>query len=104
MNGLDEVANHANRREKISWERKMQNMQKLIEKLEPIDAQIQELMAEKDPILQDIIELRKLMVTQCIHPRDSLVEVEHEDMHLASCKFCNKKIRMHTPDIEQSTL
>lgn len=85
---LESIANNSDRSEKTSWNRKMDNMVKLISKLSPIEDQIAELEAQKWPILDEVQELRNLMVKECIHPYDHLV---YHDNHVR-CKFCNKNI------------
>ena len=57
------IANNANRSEKTSWNRKMDNMVSLMAKLMPIEEQIIELQAQKNPIFDDIQKLRNTMVT-----------------------------------------
>lgn len=87
---LEEVANSAERSEKTSWNRKMDNMVKLISKLHPIEDQIIELEAQKMPILDEIAALRGSMVKDCIHPFEQLVYKNE----FVECKFCNKKLRI----------
>jgi hypothetical protein len=82
------IANHASRSEKMSWDRKMDAMVKLLAKLRPIEDQILELMAQKLPIMDEIATLRQDMVRECIHPFDHLVTKEDHVL----CKFCNKRI------------
>lgn len=82
------VANSANRSEKTSWNRKMDNMVKLMARLRPIEDQLIELQAQKIPIFDEIQELRKTMVNECVHPYEHLVI---KDDHIL-CKFCGKKI------------
>lgn len=85
---LESIANNSDRSEKTSWNRKMDNMIKLISRLTPIEDQIAELEAQKLPILDDVQSLRHLMVKECIHPYDHLVYHENH----VRCKFCNRKI------------
>ena len=82
------VVNHATNSDKISWQRKYNNLQKLIDTLSPLEEQMIELTAKCMPIHDEINELRKLMVEECIHPADMLV---HKGDHL-ECKFCLKTI------------
>lgn len=82
------VANGPSRSEKVSWNRKMDNMVKLMTQLTPIEEEIIALQAKKIPIFDEIQELRTLMVTECIHPFEYL---EVKDDHI-ECKFCGKKI------------
>jgi hypothetical protein len=85
---LEAIANSSNRSDKTSWRRKMKNMQKLHQKLRPLEDKILELHAQKQPIFDEIQELRETMVTECIHPFDQLV---HKKKHI-ECKFCNRKL------------
>lgn len=85
---LESIANHATRSEKTSWNRKYGNMQTLLEKLEPIEQQIIDLMGEKQPILDEIQMLRKEMVETCVHPYEMLTVSNG----FVLCKFCNKVI------------
>ncbi len=85
---LEKVANTANRSDKVSWNRKLDNMIKLVTAVNRIQDKIQELEIEKDPYIQEIADLRKVMVNECIHPFDQLV---HTDEH-THCKFCNANI------------
>lgn len=84
------IANAATRNEKVSWDRKMDNMVKLLTKLQPIEDQITDLMTQKVPIIDDVQELRTDMVKDCVHPYTHLVA--HED-HIV-CKFCNRKFNV----------
>lgn len=84
------IANAANRSEKTSWNRKMDNMVKLMSLLRPIEEKIIELQAEKMPIFDEIQELRATMINECVHPYEYLsIHEEHIE-----CKFCSKNIRI----------
>lgn len=82
------VANSSSRGEKTSWNRKLDNMVKLLAKLAPIEEQIIDLQAQKMPIFDEVQELRSVMVNECVHPLDYLTV--NEDHVL--CKFCNRRI------------
>ncbi len=84
----DTIANTADRSEKTSWNRKMDNMVKLMSQINPIEDKILELQAEKQPIFDAIQELRALMVKECVHPFEYL-EVKGDHVE---CKFCGKKV------------
>jgi hypothetical protein len=96
---LETVANNATRSEKTSWNRKMDNMVKLIAVLRPIEEQILDLMAQKMPVIDSVSALRATMVKECIHPIDNLV---HKDDHII-CKFCDKKISINDIGIPNDT-
>jgi len=85
---LESVANSSTRSEKTSWNRKMDNMVKLIAVIRPIEEQILDLMAQKMPIMDDVTALRATMVKECIHPLDDLL---YKDTHIV-CKFCGTKL------------
>ncbi len=89
-NLFESIANHANRSEKTAWKRKLVNMEKLIEKIRPIEEKILTIIKdEKQPILDDIYILRQQMVKECIHPYEHLVQKDG----FVECKFCNKRLR-----------
>lgn len=87
---LEQVSNNASRSEKTSWNRKMDNMVKLITRLTPIEEEILTLMTRKMVIIDAVGELRITMVNECVHPYEHLVEHENH-IH---CKFCDKKINL----------
>lgn len=84
---METVADAATRGEKVSWDRKMDNMVRLIAKLRPIEDQILDLITQKTPIMDEISELRREMVQECVHPYTYLIE--HDG--IVECKFCSKK-------------
>lgn len=84
------IANNATRNEKVSWDRKMDNMVSLLALLQPIEDQITDLTAQKMPIIDRIQELRKDMVKECVHPYTHLV---HHDDYIV-CKFCDRKFTL----------
>lgn len=91
----EEISNNANRSEKTSWNRKMDNMVKLLAEIRPIEEQIITLTEKKIPIFDEIQSLRKQMVQDCVHPYEYvLVEKDH-----AKCKFCERLISL--PNVEE---
>jgi hypothetical protein len=74
--------------DKTSWLRKYENLQTLINQVNVLAEQIAEIEASKEPIIDQINDLRQQMVHECIHPIDHLVD--HEGVTL--CKFCEKRI------------
>lgn len=88
---FESIANHKNRSEKTAWRRKLKNMEKLLEKLQPIEDKILSIMAdEKQPLLDDIAALRLIMVKECIHPYEHLIKKDG----FVECKFCNTKLKV----------
>lgn len=84
---LETVADSATRSEKVSWDRKMDNMVSLLAKLKPIEDQILDLLAVKAPLVDQIADLRREMVRDCVHP---FTHLEHKGDNIAECKFCGK--------------
>jgi len=87
----EKVANAPDRSEKVSWKRKMKNLQELVDETQPISEEILKLIAQRQPFLDKIQDLRETMVNECIHPFDFLVVEENHVL----CKFCNRKIRVN---------
>jgi small-conductance mechanosensitive channel len=87
---LEAIADKATRSEKVSWERKLDNMVSLIARLRPIEEQIVALMAEKQPIIDDISALRREMVHTCVHPYTHLAQKGE----LVTCKFCERQFKL----------
>jgi hypothetical protein len=88
---FESIANHANRSEKTAWKRKLNNMEGLLDKLKPIEEKILTIIAdEKQPVLDEIAELRAIMVKDCVHPYEHLVEKED----FVECKFCGRRIKV----------
>jgi hypothetical protein len=83
---ISEIADSASRGEKVSWDRKMDNMVSLLATLKPIEDKILDLMAQKTPIMDEVNALRKTMIRDCVHPQTHLT-VHGQTVH---CKFCNK--------------
>jgi len=86
---LEIIADYAPRSEKVSWDRKMDNMVRLLAKLRPLEDEILGLFALKGPLIDEIFELRKDMVTDCVHPYTHLTFNEHDKTIV--CKFCERK-------------
>jgi hypothetical protein len=85
---FESISGNATRSEKISWNRKMDNMVKLLTTLRPIEEEILALILKKQPILDEVQTLRITMVNECVHPFEYLVLKDG----YVECKFCNKKI------------
>lgn len=82
------VVNVKDKNEKLSWTRRQKKMESMVEEMQPIDDKIIELHSARQVYLDKIIELRKQMVKECIHPKNSLV---HKVTYI-ECKFCNAKL------------
>ena len=91
---LETIADNATRSEKVSWDRKMDNMVSLIAKLKPIEDKILDLMAGKLPIIDEISALRKEMVRDCVHPYTNLLQKGD----VIECKFCARQFRVLVPN------
>lgn len=88
---IETISDNATRSEKVSWDRKMDNMVSLLAKLRPIEEQILDLEASKLPILDDIASLRNVMVRECVHPYQFLTYKDG----IVHCKFCNKVFKVN---------
>ena len=89
---METITNSASRNEKVSWDRKMDNMVKLIAKIRPIEDQILELISQKQPLMDEITTLRAEMVKDCIHPTSHVITVVDPRLgSCAECKFCGRR-------------
>jgi len=86
----EKIANGPSRTEKVSWNRKRNNLEDLHEKIQPLEEQILDLLVAKQPIFDEMQRIRNSMVDECIHPFDFLVVKEDHVL----CKFCNKKLKL----------
>jgi hypothetical protein len=84
---METVSSTATRNEKVSWNRKMDGMQELLTKIRPIEDSITDLLAIKQPLIDQIQDVRQEMVKDCVHPYTHLI---YKDDHVV-CKFCYKK-------------
>lgn len=85
---LEVIANYPPRSDKTSWNRKLGNLETLVEFVRPIEDKMLILQKEARILYDQIMELREEMVQTCIHPYDHLV---HKGDHIV-CKFCDAKI------------
>lgn len=88
---LEAVSDSATRGEKVSWDRKMDNMVSLLSTLKPIEDQIIDLMTQKMPIIDEITALRREMVRDCVHPYTHL---QSQPDGSVQCKFCMKSFQV----------
>ncbi len=84
------ISNHATRSEKTSWLRLFNNLTTKIDEMRPIEDQILELQNLKAPMIDDVIDLRRRLVQNCIHPYEQLVIIEDS---VVKCKFCERTLR-----------
>ena len=85
---LKVVSNIKDKNEKLSWTRRQKKIEQMVEEMRPLEDQILALNAERQVILDKIQDLRRQMVKECIHPKNSLV---HKGTYI-ECKFCNAKL------------
>ena len=88
---LDKVSKFADKNQRLSFKRKGERMSTLLTRIKPIEDEILELILQKTPIMDDIENVRRGMVHECVHPRDYLV---HKGTHIL-CKFCSKEIKLN---------
>lgn len=82
------VANFRDKNEKASWLRKKKNLETLVSDIAPIETEIMRLTAQKTSIMDEINEIRKTMIVDCIHPQDYLI---HYGVYI-KCRFCETKV------------
>jgi small-conductance mechanosensitive channel len=87
---LEAVSNHRNKNEKLSFNRKIKKLEELVEAVKPLEEEILKLFLQKQPLMDEISELRNEMVKECIHPLNYLI---HKGDHIL-CKFCDAKISL----------
>ena len=85
---IKNVANIKDKNEKLSWTRRQKKVEEMVEEMRPIEDQILALTAQRQEVLEKIQVIRKQMVKECIHPKNSLV---HKGNYI-ECKFCNAKL------------
>lgn len=85
---LKNVANIKDKNEKLSWTRRQKKIEEMVLEMRPIEDEILALVAKRQVVLDKIGLLRKQMVKECIHPKNSLV---HKSTYI-DCKFCNAKL------------
>jgi hypothetical protein len=90
------IANARNKNEKLSFNRKIKKLEELIEAIKPIEEEILQLFLKKQPLFDEITEIRNEMALECVHPMDYLV---HKEDHII-CKFCDAKISI--PKLEEN--
>lgn len=83
-----------NNNERLSWKRKYEKLQDIVKELEPINQKFLELEDIRNEILERILALRKIMVKECVHPKEYLI---HKGDHI-ECKFCNVKLSLPKMD------
>ena len=91
---LEAISDISTRNERVSWERKMNNMVTLLSKIRPIEEQITDLIVSKQGYFDEISTLRAEMVKDCIHPMSHLVHgVDDVFGEYVECKFCNRRFK-----------
>jgi len=88
---FDVIKKHIDKNEKLAWIRKRSRIEELVEKLQPIEDKILELMAQKTPVLDEISEARTVMLKDCIHLEEYLL---HHGSFI-ECKFCGTKLAIN---------
>lgn len=87
---FERIANRPNRSEKVSWQRKEDNLVKLLAQLQPIEDEIFDIIIQKkQPLLDEVQELREMMVNECIHPFEHLTVNKDGNVE---CKFCYREL------------
>jgi len=82
------------KKDKVMFSRKLNELNDLLIKIKEFEEKICDLMAQKQPFVDELVALRASMVKICVHPKDFLEEV---DNHIF-CKFCNKNLQVNVKD------
>jgi hypothetical protein len=82
------IANFRDKNEKASWLRKKKNLEELVHVLEPIETKLLELNSQKLRLIDEMQEIRKTMMIDCVHPQDYLVHYRT----FVKCRFCESNI------------
>jgi hypothetical protein len=85
---IEAASKEADKNMRLAWRRKEKKMEDLLGELEPLNQEALDTVLKKQPILDEITDLRSKMVHECVHPARTLV---HKGDHI-QCKFCNKKL------------
>lgn len=85
------VSNHATRSEKTSWVRKRANLLSFIEtEIRPLEETILDIRTKLEPLYDQCADMRKEMVSTCIHPYDELRTLDDGSIQ---CTFCSKHLK-----------
>lgn len=85
---IEYIAALPSRSEVKSWERKCVALVKLLDTLRPIENEILEIVSKRQPLVDEIEQLRHQMTQECIHPQEHLVDMGE----YVQCKFCDRKL------------
>lgn len=95
---LDYISKIKSKNERLAWKRKHEKLLKIINgEMRTLDDSIINLMEQKQVFVDEIVELRKQMIKECVHPKEQLV---HNGISI-TCKFCN--VVMSLPAISESS-
>lgn len=85
------VAKCSDKNERLAWGRKRKKMDEIVKKLQPLEDAILEIVKKKEPILEELRELRELMTRECVHLEEFLV---HHGGYIL-CKFCDARLAVN---------
>lgn len=88
QNDLLRISKSKNKNERLSWNRKFQKLQEIIEKIKPLEEETLKLFLQKQDLHDEIVALRQQMVKECTHPYEFLVH----NGEFVTCKFCNANL------------
>ena len=89
---FSKIVQHASKNERIAWDRKHKKLRTMVdETVTPIEDEILELTMKKMAAIDNVMELREVMVKECVHPREFLLDKEGHVL----CKFCDRKLKVN---------
>ncbi len=83
--------------DKVSWERKFKQMQKIVTEINEVEDKIMDLQLEKMEKFDKVQMLRLTLIETCIHPANELTPTK-EDPNIMLCKFCGKLVKFISDD------
>lgn len=86
---LNSIAGAKNKNERLSWKRKYDKLQEIINnEIRPLEDSILTILEKKIQAMDRLENLRKQMIKECVHPKNNLI---HKGTHV-ECKFCDAKL------------
>jgi hypothetical protein len=88
---LNAISSGKNKNERLSWKRKYDKLQEMINnEIQPLEDLILKTLEKKMHAIDRLADLRKQMVKECVHPKNNLI---HKGDYV-ECKFCNAKLSL----------
>ncbi len=77
---------------------KYNELKRLVEHVNNIENIVLKQLAEKQPLVDKLTEIRNEMIQMCIHPREYVTSIDvFADHAVVRCSFCNKEVFIKLP-------